>query len=222
MIPNLIVPVLNRYDLLEKMVRSIDYPVRNLLIVDNGKQLQQMGGNLTYANEYVGEFNVLSLPSNLGVAASWNLGIKLFPHDDRWFFASNDMRFDPGDLEALSKARRDAVTLSNYYPYFHTFALGEAVVDEVGLFDERFYPAYFEDTDYMRRCEIKNIPVDRVNVARHHENSSTINSDPKLLLQNGVTFQRNQNLHSRKLAAVDDTWSWSLRDRRAGEWLQVD
>jgi len=33
----------------------------------------------------------LHMPSNLGVADSWNLGIKSFPHDDRWFFASNDM-----------------------------------------------------------------------------------------------------------------------------------
>ncbi len=36
MIENLIVPVLNRYDLLDRMVGSIDYPVEHLLIIDNG------------------------------------------------------------------------------------------------------------------------------------------------------------------------------------------
>jgi len=36
MIPNLIIPVLNRYDLLDRMLASIDYPVAHLLIIDNG------------------------------------------------------------------------------------------------------------------------------------------------------------------------------------------
>jgi len=35
-IPNLIVPVLNRYDLLRRMLQSIDFPIRDLLIIDNG------------------------------------------------------------------------------------------------------------------------------------------------------------------------------------------
>jgi hypothetical protein len=33
---NLIVPVLNRYDLLQRMLTSLDYPIGHLLIVDNG------------------------------------------------------------------------------------------------------------------------------------------------------------------------------------------
>jgi len=36
MIPNLIVPVLNRYDLLERFLQSLDYPIRDVLIIDNG------------------------------------------------------------------------------------------------------------------------------------------------------------------------------------------
>lgn len=36
MIPNLTVPVLNRYDLLQRMLDSIDFPIRDLLIIDNG------------------------------------------------------------------------------------------------------------------------------------------------------------------------------------------
>lgn len=36
MLENLIVPVLNRYDLLERMIASIDYPIKHLLIIDNG------------------------------------------------------------------------------------------------------------------------------------------------------------------------------------------
>jgi hypothetical protein len=42
MLPNLIVPVLNRYDLLRRMFQSINYPIRDLLIVDNGGELDGM------------------------------------------------------------------------------------------------------------------------------------------------------------------------------------
>ena len=78
MLPNLIVPVLNRYDLLRRMLGSIDYPIRDLLIIDNGGKFEDMFDKDELP---VKNLRVLMLPSNLGVAASWNLGIKLFPHD---------------------------------------------------------------------------------------------------------------------------------------------
>ncbi len=36
MVPVIVIPVLNRYDLLERCLESIDYPVGTLLIIDNG------------------------------------------------------------------------------------------------------------------------------------------------------------------------------------------
>ena len=119
MLPNLIVPVLNRYDLLRRMFQSIHYPIRDLIIIDNGGEFYDV-----LHSEFVENVRVLNLPSNLGVAASWNLGIKLFPHDDRWFFASNDIVYLPGALERLSEARRDEITLSDMFPFWHTFSAG--------------------------------------------------------------------------------------------------
>lgn len=219
MLPNLIVPVLNRYDLLRRMLASIDYPIRDLLIIDNGNGFE----DVFHKDELpVENLHVLMMPSNLGVAGSWNLGIKLFPHDDRWFFASNDMWYQPGDLEILSKARNDALTLSTHFPYFHTFAIGERVVGEIGLFDERFYPAYFEDTDFINRCQMQDVPIDHVDVGRGHDNSSTLNSNSRFQGRNNDTFQRNQKLFSAKTRGNYWDWSWSLERRRAGEWLPVD
>ena len=37
-IPLLCVPVLNRYDLLDKMLDSINYPIDKILIINNGKE----------------------------------------------------------------------------------------------------------------------------------------------------------------------------------------
>ena len=38
MVPVIIVPVLNRYDLLDRCLQSIDYPVETLIFIDNGVQ----------------------------------------------------------------------------------------------------------------------------------------------------------------------------------------
>jgi GT2 family glycosyltransferase len=215
MIPNLIVPVLNRYDLLERMLASIDYPVRDLLVVDNNPNHR----GKSERPKTVQNLRWLHLPSNLGVAGSWNLGVKLYPHDPMWTFASNDMWFRPGDLETLSAAPRDALTLSKYAPRFHTFAVGEAVVDAVGLFDERFYPAYCEDNDFEQRVRWAGFPVVELDVAPDHDNSSTLGSDPKLWEANQRTFPSSVSFYRRKTAGVDKSWGWTLGRRRAGEWL---
>jgi len=219
MIANLIVPVLNRYDLLRRMLQSIDYPIRDLLIIDNGGGFEDV---FEKAELPVKNLRVLMLPSNLGVAGSWNLGIKLFPHDPVWTFASNDMWFRPGDLELLSTAHRGSLTLSQHYPYWQTFAVGEGVVDRIGLFDERFMPAYFEDSDFQRRVQFAGLPITRLDVGPGHDNSSTLNSDSRFQARNAETFQRNQALFTRKSAGVDMGWSWDLKSRRAGEWLPVN
>jgi glycosyltransferase involved in cell wall biosynthesis len=38
MVPVIIIPVLNRYDLLERCLQSIDTEVEHLIIIDNGGQ----------------------------------------------------------------------------------------------------------------------------------------------------------------------------------------
>jgi len=185
-----------------------------LLIVDNGGDLER----IRY-NENVINVHIVNLPSNLGVAASWNLGIKLFPHDDRWFFASNDMVYLPGALEGLSEARRDEITLSDMFPFWHTFSIGEEVVRRVGLFDEALYPAYFEDNDYQRRAVHKNVHIRSVSIPTQHENSSTIGADRGLREKNAVSFQNNAIYYNNKMAKNDyGQGAWSLDRRRRNAW----
>jgi GT2 family glycosyltransferase len=218
LLPNLIVPVLNRYDLLDRMVSSIDYPVAHLLIIDNGAStvVEDMGIDVPACVEHT---TYLPMPANLGVAASWNLGIKSFPYADRWFFTSNDVQFHPGALERLSEARSDEIALSAMFPFWQAFSLGYEAVRLLGLFDEGFFPAYFEDTDYLRRANELRVPVRKIDVPLSHDNSSTINSDPRLLRENGKTFTLNEAYFSDKVARGDyGVGSWSVERRRTNGW----
>ncbi len=86
MIPAIVVPVLNRYDLLERLIVSIDYPVGTFLLIDNNPK----SDFVLMTNENVQEQYHLIMPSNLGVPSSWNLGIKALPYCDYWLIVNND------------------------------------------------------------------------------------------------------------------------------------
>jgi GT2 family glycosyltransferase len=213
MLENLIVPVLNRYDLLQRMLDSVDVPVDHLLIIDNG-----LGTDTLEVSEKFAKVTHLRMPANLGVGGSWNLGIKSFPYAHRWFIVSNDVVFQPGALEKLAQARGDEITLTADAPNWQAFALGDEAVTDLGLFDEcGFYPAYFEDNDYIRRAEFAGVNIRKLDIDLHHDNSSTIKSGYQS--KNDKTFFANQRYYQSKIEANDySSGTYSLEIRRANGW----
>jgi GT2 family glycosyltransferase len=212
MLENLIVPVLNRYDLLERMLDSVDVPVEHLLIIDNG-----LGTDTLELSDKFAKVTHLRMPANLGVAGSWNLGIKSFPYAHRWFIVSNDVVFRSGALEKLAKACRDEITLTADAPHWQAFALGDGAVNDIGLFDESLFPAYFEDNDYMRRAQFAGVNIRKLDIDLHHDNSSTIKSGYQS--KNAKTFSANQRYYQSKIEANDySSGSYSLEIRRANGW----
>jgi GT2 family glycosyltransferase len=213
MLENLIVPVLNRYDLLQRMLDSVDVPVDHLLIIDNG-----LGTDTLELSDKFAKVTHLRMPANLGVGGSWNLGIKSFPYAHRWFIVSNDVVFRPSALEKLATARRDEITLTADAPNWQAFALGDEAVTDLGLFDEcGFYPAYFEDNDYIRRAQFAGVNIRKLDIDLHHDNSSTIKSGYQS--KNDKTFFANQRHYQSKIDADDySPGTWSLEIRRANGW----
>lgn len=218
MIPNIIIPVLNRYDLLQRCLNSIDYPVGHLLIIDNGASEVEEPIDLDLP-DCIERTTYLPMPSNLGVSASWNLGIKLFPMDNRWTILSNDMWFEPGELEKLAQAKPSDLTIIEEFPHFHAFVIGEEVVQRIGLADEGLYPAYFEDNDLLRRCDHHRVPVIRLDIKTGHDNSSTIKADSRYRFRNSVTFKNNAQYYDIKCRLQDySQGSWRLDTRRENTW----
>jgi GT2 family glycosyltransferase len=195
------------------MVNSID--IEATVYVINNTGVRQ---DFEHSNPLV-KMHWVDMPSNLGVASSWNLGIKMLPFESKWIFTQTDCYFEPGVLEQLSKADNDALTLCGQAPYWHTFALGEKVLQTVGLFDENLHPAYFEDTDYERRSKELNIKFKYLDKTVFHDNSSTIKSDDRLMQRNAVTFQNNQSYYQYKMSNdVLSEGRWNLDTRRINSW----
>ena len=213
MIPAMIVPMLTRPELLDQMVASIDHPIHTLVVIDNGDH-----DELCVGSRHVERIALIQVPANLGVASSWNLGIKVTPHAPWWLIANFDVTWPPGALtQFATQASRNTLLLSAGAPPWCAFTIGDHVVDQVGLFDESFHPAYFEDNDYQRRCATYGIPVIQSTIPVHHTNSSTLNAGYHD--KNNHTFTANHNYYQHKVRTGDvSEGRWDLGRRRVLSW----
>lgn len=215
MIPVMIVPVLTRHDLLDRMIMSINFPIRDLVIVDNGARSYDY---LPVWNQWVNKIWHLKMPSNMGVASSWNLGIKSTPMSEYWLVSNFDVEWGGDSLKMFSEiAKNDNLVLSNGSPEWCAFTIGWKVIDKVGLFDEALHPAYFEDNDMERRVDRAGFKIVNSFIPIAHDNSSTLKSGFHSL--NDFTFQSNAKYYEEKKNLSNfSSGEWSIRRRRQNSW----
>lgn len=220
MIPVMVVPILTRPELLYRMLSTVDATVERLVVIDNGLVVNRhaLDAALLDAPGHIYSRFVLSMPTNLGVAASWNLGIKSSPYAPWWMISNFDVTFPRGSLDRLAEeSESGALTLAQASPPWSCFTIGENVVAEVGLFDEGFYPAYYEDLDYTRRCASGGAKVVHSTAPVHHDNSSTLMAGYGA--KNDRTFPHNRAYHDHKASTGDmSAGTWSLTRRRLLSW----
>lgn len=214
MIPVMVVPILTRPDLLDRMLDSVDHPVDTLVVIDNGNALP---GDFAH-REWARNAYVVRSPSNLGVPTSWNLGIKMTPFAPWWLIANFDVTWPAGALEQFdTEDAPRVVRLSAGDPPWCAFSIGEQAVRAVGLFDEAIHPAYFEDSDYEWRCQVAGAPVIQSAIRVDHLNSSTLAAGYRD--HNARTYTDNAAYFRAKRFRGDTSEGrWSLRRRRELSW----
>lgn len=214
MIPVLGFLTYSRFDLADRLLASIDYPVEHLVIVDNS-------GKREYSPvkpELVENLWFIQVPFGLGYGGGLNLIVKTTPFAPYWVLVNDDTEFQPGALKKIAEqSDSQAINFLSIMPKWSGFVLGEGAVLKAGLFDERFHPIYFEDNDYERRLEAAGVKAKFIHATIKHDNSSTLNSG--FHSQNDVTFNRNSKLFQQKVAENDLTeGAWSLQVRRDNSW----
>lgn len=140
------IPTYNRFDLLAASVaawRAAVEPPAYLLVVDNSAgRCPPVGGA-----------QLIVPRRNLGVAASWNLLLKL-TDPLPCVLANDDLAISPGTPTLLlDSAHHACCTLAGHG--FSCFLPRRDVLADVGSFDEQFWPAYFDDSDWQWRFRLK-------------------------------------------------------------------
>lgn len=219
MIPVLIYPVLNRYDLLRKSLSTIDYPIGEILIINNSGDNSMSDGLI---EEYPHlNIRILNLPSNMGITGSWNLGIKLYPWAKYWTFASADTTPSPGTWEEFDQKSGPDNHVLTKNAGWNIFTVGENIVKTIGLFDEYIYPAYYEDNDFHDRLVAAGFFTTYLeHEADENGVSQTIKSDENYFKRNNYTYWQNHLYYHAKKDSGDYTCKgWDLTRRRDHEWI---
>lgn len=177
---DVVVPLYDQLELTRECVRGLQEDPRGpgrIILVDNGST----DGTSDYLRRLSG-VTVIENGKNLGVAAAWNAGVKvsaapwlLILNNDTvlppgWLLGLLDFCTTTGTRVASPSMREGDLNydLRSYAGDFvrkmrgqarwgsadgPAFLVGREVFDRIGLFDEDFFPAAYEDLDFFRRAK---------------------------------------------------------------------
>lgn len=157
-----LIPYLSTLWCLQDCIESFgdsDIPVT---IVDNSPTEEAI------AHDWPSNVDAASYGANLGIAASWNVGLKV--DADQTIIMSQTVRLAPAELSrrkepwGLGHLAKGIEKYGNEYGLtfgdqgYHLVSIGRKTVEEIGLFDENFM-AYGEDDDYRHRMDLAGITM---------------------------------------------------------------
>lgn len=219
MIPVLGIAYYNRPDLLARCLRSIDYKLGTLVIVDNSPEGCPFSIDHFNFNIHPAEIVTIRHP-NAGWAASCNEVIKLFPKAAWWLLVNNDIQFASGDLKKMDEAAWAEVGTAGFNLDSAAALFGNhgaswwtitwRGVQRVGLLDENFYPCYLDDCDWCYRAKLagaKTITVEGCQSVHGDDKapgSCTIHSSEELRQKNHRTHGRLFDYYREKWGGVNE------------------
>jgi GT2 family glycosyltransferase len=156
--------------------------------------------------------------TNRGLAKSWNEGILAGYGDgaDVVIVINDDMLPAPGDIEKVAEAamkvretdplvavvdalmydKREDKSMSAKFGFF---AINPVAIETIGMFDEQFFPIYWEDVDYGYRMHISGLRKHTVeDTGIVHKGSANIYANENLLKQNELTITANRSYYKIK------------------------
>jgi GT2 family glycosyltransferase len=152
------IPTINQWEKLQEYLQMylVHFPKTQIFILDNGKQ------NCFFPGPGSENLTIIHEDGNIGVAASWNkLCRHIYAASHTHAMICNDDVY-PGHsadyiLSILEKYPRDLYKSSR--DDMSVFILPKITFTRIGGFNTAFFPAYFEDRDYLRRLKLAGCSI---------------------------------------------------------------
>jgi len=198
--------VLNGAEDLRKQFDSIDYPVNRYFIIDNSEGkfpevrriIRSMQGTKT---DIVKEIVVINNHKNVGFSGSVNQIVKQNTDKPYWIILSCDWHPAPGELFKLAQHLEQpfkAMLCDPTQNGYSAMVFNPELIRAVGMMDENFFPAYYEDDDHRYRMSLVGLEWEMFPLAFDHKVSSTLHSRNEFKKRNSVTFPNNLKYYMKK------------------------
>jgi GT2 family glycosyltransferase len=183
------IPTINRADLLNEALTKYfeDFKNTHIAICDNGNQ------DIITREE---NFMIYRPQENLGVAKSWNM---LMDYSDKIgathvLILNDDIYLGKNetDLYMLIKNNLDADFINSFHNWC-SYILRVDIWKKAGMFDEEFFPAYFEDNSFDYKMTLVGAKKTWTSFLDPivYRNSMTIAKDPTL----NQKFMQNKQMY---------------------------
>jgi len=174
------IPTLNRVDLLYpslRMYATKDFQ-SHIHIIDNG--------NDQFKNkELPNNVSIINMENNIGVAASWNmLCNRIFKVADYALILNDDIYLGRNQLQIEALLPKDNKPFFlKATPDWCAFIISKSMYQEIGAFDEVFYPAYYEDKSYEYRMKLKGYKAMKNPLLNPfvYKSSQTLEKEPSII-----------------------------------------
>ena len=205
------VPSLWRYELLDRLIASALAGSRvpdKILVVDNGGKYEPKDSRV----------HVIYSGENLGVAASWNRLLRA----GAWVISNDDVVFTRRTFEEMASALESGTFFVNGLGWA-LFGQRPEVTAKIGFYDERFFPAYYEDDDYevrlidagiATRFPVLSEPVEHIGWASARKREDGELRDPA---EHHAIYRKNCQVFMDKWGGSTDQVKAEHRAKREGQ-----
>lgn len=228
----LCVPTLLKYDLCIKLIESAELNTikpEAYYIIDNGDNFKEF-----YDNSKLNFSNIEIIKSDINcLASSWNWFIKNLDGD--LLIANDDLEFDSLVIQNFIEAKNkedDPKIIMHSVDCLNAFALfriNSSIKNIVGLFDENFYPAYYEDNDMIYRIKSLGYYEKKLTgLSIKHEGSATLKEQRRLGINkdHDINFQKNAEYYVMKWGGrplgEKYTTPYNNPDLTLKDWIKYD
>ena len=224
----LIMPVLNCLDYTKQFLETLEGKANlKMVLINNGSTDGTTDYFNFIKNDF--NTGIFNLPENIGVSGAWNFGIYFAIHTLKckyFLVVNNDIILHPQAIEILLKTietpgvvMATATDVSGQIPKaidtlkmkipgeskltecpdFSCFMIKKETIEKVGWFDEKFYPAYFEDNDYHYRIKQAGLKAYKSNQALfYHFGSRTIKASEEIKTKANIGYSINRDYYKEK------------------------
>lgn len=189
------IPFLNRPDLLEKAIRTAKMVSDAIFIMDNSAEGVPLDDPAV---------RVLRpwVPYSFTQSQNWARKHAIENNCTHYYYLHSDCEAAEetctGLREKVQQLLEEKVRWGVVYTYYDTLcAYSVDCMKEIGEWDNNF-PNYFTDNDYYRRMDLAGFQRVETHLPTSHVGSASINSDPVVKLQTGITFPLHARLYVEK------------------------